>query len=225
MDDATDDDDTIPAGPFSTWLAGMRRAIDGEQEADVPCGSCTACCRSAQFVHIEPDEQGALARIPSELLFPAPRLPAGHVLLGYDEQGRCPMLVEDRCSIYEDRPRTCRTYDCRVFAAAGVAPDEEAQPDIAARVERWRFSYPAEQDRLEHEAVRAAARFVRERRADLPAEARPSTPVQLAVTAVRIYDVLLAEQAPGGAGRLRAQAGADTPGERVASRLGDDRRR
>lgn len=224
MDDATDDGDgTIPAGPFSPWLAGMLRTLEGEQDADVPCGPCTACCRSAQFVHIEPDEHAALARIPSELLFPAPRLPAGHVLMGYDEDGRCPMLAAEGCSIYEDRPRTCRTYDCRVFAAAGVEPDALTQPDIAARVQRWRFEHPGERDRVEHEAVRAAARFVREHRSELPEEARPATPVQLAVSALRVHDELL-EGRPGGAERLRAQAGADAL-ERVASRLGAVRRR
>lgn len=56
------------------------------------------------------------------------------MLLGYDASGRCPLLVDDRCSIYEDRPRTCRTYDCRVFVAAGVEPDK---PRIAARVRSW----------------------------------------------------------------------------------------
>src|SRR5204863_6078536 len=83
-----------------------------------------------------------------------PRLPKGHVLLGYDERGHCPMLVDDRCSIYEHRPRTCRTYDCRVFPAAGLDAD---QPAIAERVRRWRFAYPTAADRARHEAVRAAA--------------------------------------------------------------------
>ena len=30
------------------------------------------------------------------------------------------MLVDGRCSIYEHRPRTCRTYDCRIFTATGL---------------------------------------------------------------------------------------------------------
>ena len=56
-------------------------------------------------------------------------------MLGHDERGHCPMLVDGACSIYDARPRTCRTYDCRVFAVSGIAPD--GQPDIAARVHRW----------------------------------------------------------------------------------------
>ncbi len=139
---------------FATWLATMRAALRGEHDADVPCNGCTACCRSAQFVHIEPDERETLARIPAELLFPAPLRPPGHVVLGYDDRGHCPMLVDDRCSIYEHRPRTCRMYDCRVFAATGVDPEK---PDIAERVREWQFTYTSEADRDAHEALRAAA--------------------------------------------------------------------
>jgi Fe-S-cluster containining protein len=145
----------LDAGDFSTWLTDMRAALRGERDADVPCGGCTACCTSSQFVHIEPDETDTLAHVPADLLFPAPRLPRGHVLLGFDERGHCPMLVDGRCSIYEHRPRTCRTYDCRVFPAAGVDAD---QPAIAARTRRWRFAFPSEADRAEHDAVQAAAR-------------------------------------------------------------------
>jgi len=130
-------DETIDAGRFSLWLAELDQSLRGDADIDVPCGACTACCTSSQFVHIAPDETDTLARVPVELRFPAPGLPKGHVVLGYDERGRCPMLVDDACSIYEHRPRTCRTYDCRVFAATGVQP--EGQPTIAARVARWAF--------------------------------------------------------------------------------------
>ena len=100
-----------------------------EQTAEVPCGSCVACCRSSMFIQIEPDEKRTIARIPRELLFPAPGRPKGHWVMGYDEAWRCPMLVEERCSIYEDPPRTCRMFDCRVMAAglgAGSAVEVKA---------------------------------------------------------------------------------------------------
>ena len=150
-----DDDEPLPAGDFSAWLRGMRRALGGEQASDVPCAGCTACCTSSQFVHIGPDEVDTLAQVPRRLLFAAPYMPPGTVVLGYDENGHCPMLVDGRCSIYEHRPRACRTYDCRVFPAAGVEPDDK--PTIARRARRWRFAYPTDGDRAEHEAVRAAA--------------------------------------------------------------------
>ncbi len=119
------------------WLGELAEALVGDADLDVPCGDCTACCTSSQFVHIGPDEAAPLASIPAELLFPAPGLPAGHQLMGYDERGHCPMLIDGACSVYDTRPRTCRTYDCRVFTVTGVEPDD--QPDVAAASRRWSF--------------------------------------------------------------------------------------
>ncbi|MGI8809789.1 MAG: YkgJ family cysteine cluster protein [Acidimicrobiales bacterium] len=168
----------------------MQRALQGDSESDVPCGSCTACCTSSQFVHISPDELDTLAHVPAELLFPAPRMPRGHVLLGYDHNGRCPMLIDGGCSIYEHRPRTCRTYDCRIFPAAEMEPDG-GQAAIAQQARRWRFDFPSEADRVRNEAVRAAARFVAERGEELPEEAVPTNATQRAVLAVRIHRAFL----------------------------------
>jgi Fe-S-cluster containining protein len=150
------DEPALAAGDFTTWLTDMQDALRGERGADVPCNGCTACCRSSQFVHIEPDEADTLAHIPPELLFQTPKRPPGHVLMGYDEQGHCPMLVDDRCSIYEHRPRTCRAYDCRVFAATGVEVDDD-KPDLARRARRWRFTYANNAARSQHEALQAEA--------------------------------------------------------------------
>jgi uncharacterized protein len=192
----SDDDSELRAGDFSPWLAGMQAAIRGEQESEVPCAGCTACCTSAQFVHIGPDETDALAHIPAELLFPAPLRPRGHVLLGYDERGHCPMLVNDQCSIYEHRPQTCRTYDCRILPAAGVTVDGE-QAAIGRRARRWRFDFPTPDDRVRHDAVRAAARFVREHREALPDHAAPANETQQAVLAVELHELFLDHDAYG----------------------------
>lgn len=178
----------LAAGDFSAWLVGMRRALHGEGGSEVPCGGCTACCTSSQFIHIGPDEAETLAHIPAELLFPAPRLPAGNVLLGYDENGHCPMLIDGACSIYEHRPRTCRTYDCRVFPATGVEIDDEDQLAIARQARRWRFDFPAEVDRIEHDAVRATARFVQEHGDLLPEDVAPANATQRAVLAIQLAD-------------------------------------
>ncbi|HEX5559966.1 MAG TPA: YkgJ family cysteine cluster protein [Gaiellales bacterium] len=150
----------LAAGGFGEWLDEMRAAVRGQRDADVPCDGCTACCTAGQFVHIGPDETATLARIPRRLLFPAPLMPEGHVLLPHDARGHCPMLVGGRCSIYEDRPRTCRTYDCRVFAATGIEPDDGL---IAERAARWRFTYASDAERGRHEALRTTAVAIRER--------------------------------------------------------------
>ncbi len=187
----TPDGAPLPAGDFSAWLTGMERALEGAGGSDVPCGSCTACCTSSQFVHIGLDEVDALARIPAQLLFQAPRMPKGNVLLGYDENGHCPMLVDGGCSIYEHRPRTCRTYDCRIFPATGIDPGEGDKAAITRQARRWQFDHPGEDDRVRHDAVRAAARFVREHRDRLPEGARPVTATQSAVLAIRILQAFL----------------------------------
>ena len=201
--------DELDAGPFSEWLTGAASALRGAADATVPCGSCTACCESSQFVHIAPDETDTLAHVPRALTFPAPGLPAGHVLLGYDEHGRCPMLVEGSCSIYAHRPRTCRTYDCRVFAAAGVAPDEQ-QVEIARRVDRWHFREADAADTASRAAVRAAAAFLRDHAAALASRSAlvPDNPTQLAVLAVEVHRTFLA---PGGA--LATPPGVDAVAE------------
>jgi len=185
----------LAAGDFSSWLRRTRVTLVEDGDADVPCGECSACCTTSHFVHVGPEETRTLARIPRELLFPAPGLPAGNVLLGYDEQGRCPMLADDgKCSIYEQRPLTCRTYDCRVFAAAGVAADRD---QITRQARLWKFSHPTGEDRDQHAAVRAAARFVRERAECFPGGAAPRDPVHVALLAIKVCDVFLEPGATG----------------------------
>ena len=193
------------AGAFSSWLRDTRDGLRSKTVgAKVPCGACTGCCRSSMFIHIRPDEAGALKRIPKALQFPAPGLPKGNVLLGYKENGECPMLVENQCSIYEDRPQTCRDYDCRVFAATGIGVSETLQPLIAAKVKQWHFEYPTGDDRKDEAAVQAAARFLQEHKDLLPAGALPDSPTLLAVLAIKVYDVFAALPDDAGVGKRSA---------------------
>ena len=140
----------------------MQRALRGDAAADVPCDGCTACCTASQFVHVDPDEADALAHIPRDVLFPAPGLPPGHLLMGYDEHGACPMFVDGGCSIYEHRPRACRVYDCRIFAATGVEVAGDDKPAVAARVRQWRFAYATPDDAAVQRSMRRAATFLDE---------------------------------------------------------------
>jgi len=195
----------LDAGRFTTWLGDIGAAIRGERDSDVPCGECTACCEASQFVHVGPDEADALAHIPAALLFPAPGLPSGHRLMGYDAHGRCPMLVDGRCSIYAYRPRTCRTYDCRVFAAADVVDDDPTKAAVVARARRWRFDEPLPDDGTLHGAVRAAAGFLRAHATELPDALAPRTATQLAVLAVEAHGAFVADDE----GRARDVAVAD----------------
>jgi uncharacterized protein len=194
----------LPGGEFSAWLQSTRIAQVEDTGADVPCGACNACCTSSYFIHVGPTETGTLARIPEELLFAAPGLPKGHVLLGYDEHGHCPMYRDHECSIYEDRPLTCRIYDCRVFTAAGIAAD---RPRITDRARRWAFSQPTEDDRERHSAVKAAAKFLQAHAECFPEGAMPDNPAHVAVLAIKVHDVFLNRgDEAGGSGRAPSDA-------------------
>ena len=198
MPDRDPSDGDLPAGSFSSWVLDLQGALRGEHDAEVPCDGCTACCTSSQFVPIAPDETDTLAHIPRRLLFPAPTLPAGHVVLGYDEHGRCPMLGDGRCSVYDHRPRACRTYDCRVLPAAGLGVDESGtRVELARRTGRWRFGLSTSADRVRQAAVQTAATFLRAHAGDLPEDMVPAQTPQLAALAVEVHDAFVGHDDAG----------------------------
>ena len=203
----------LDAGDLGQWVTRMERALAGAESADVPCGGCTACCRSSQFVHVGPEETATLARIPRAVRFPAPGLPPGHWVLGYDAQGRCPMLGPDGCSIYEDRPRACRTYDCRLFAATGVDPGA-TRPEIAARVARWRFSCAGPETATTAAALRAAGDFLAARRGEWPGEV-PVGEAPLALAVLEVHDLFVRSD-PATGDRELVQPAAEAVRERLA---------
>jgi Fe-S-cluster containining protein len=181
----------MEAGLFGSWLAAARASLRGEGHGlDVPCGECVGCCTSSLFVHVAPDETDTLAVIPARLLVRAPGRPRGHRMLGFAEDGSCPMLKERACSIYEHRPRTCRDYDCRMLAAAGLDAGED-KPVINERVRAWAFSYESDAARRAHDAIRAAAAFIRDRRQSFPGGAAPVAPADIAALALKVYTVFL----------------------------------
>lgn len=187
--------DKLPAGEFSAWLAATRAAQLERGTADVPCGDCTGCCEGSYFIHIAPGETDALRAIPPALLFPAPGLPPGHKVMGFDQRGRCPMLEDGRCSIYAQRPQTCRTYDCRVFPAAGIAAGGADKRKVEERARQWLFATPTEADRAALKATRAAAAFLRSHAAAFPDGFVPGNAVQLAVLATRVHEAFLGDAA------------------------------
>ena len=182
--------DTLPAGDFSAWLRAMRHTLRGGPGMDVACGDCAGCCTSSYFIKIRPHETRVLAAIDPRFLSDAPG-PAPARLMGYLENGHCPMYSGRGCSIYPDRPETCRTYDCRVFTAAGMPAGGAEKTVINERVARWRFEFPTDEDRRAQRAVEAAARFLRQHPVRFPGGHVPSRPSEIAVLAVKTYEVFL----------------------------------
>jgi Fe-S-cluster containining protein len=176
----------IDAGEFSAWLNDFINAMEGNISANVPCGKCVACCTSSKFVHIRPSDKKALNIIPKELLFSAPGLPKGYFLLGYDENGHCPMFKDSKCSIYESRPETCRQYDCRVYAATSI-PIEKESHAIAQQAKRWEFSLTTIKDKEKYQLVQNASKFLLFNRNCFPVSYLPLLNSQLAIFAIRIH--------------------------------------
>ena len=119
-------------------------------------------------------------------MFPAPGLPKGHYLLGYDENGHCPMFKDGQCSIYEYRPETCLQYDCRVYPATGIFPDDK-KSQIYKKAKQWSFDLSSSNDLKAFEAVQKASNFIIKYRELFPKTFFPINAPQQAALAIRIH--------------------------------------
>lgn len=171
---------------FTSWLNDFIKTLEGKKQGYVPCGDCVGCCTSSYFIHIKPTDQKSLKHIPRELMFPAPGLPKGNYLLGYDENGHCPMFKEGLCSIYDYRPETCRQYDCRVYPATGIFPDDK-KSQIYKKARGWTFDITSSNDLDVFNAVQKASTFLMKYQCLFPKCFYPRNAPQQAVLAIRIH--------------------------------------
>jgi hypothetical protein len=72
----------------------------------------------------------------------------------------------------------------------------EGKTEINERISRWQFDYPQQQDRDEHLAVTAAANFIRQHPIRFRSGRIPSRPSEIAVLAVKCYEVFLNSDRP-----------------------------
>lgn len=82
---------------------------------NVPCGTCTFCCeRLSPF--LTPDEISS-GIYPISLVQPTPEELLNNigpkVVLFMNSNRGCSMLINGKCTIYENRPLACRQFDCR----------------------------------------------------------------------------------------------------------------
>lgn len=182
----------LPAGEFSRWLLDYLRAqSQPEPTSEVPCGDCNACCKSSFYIPIHSAERETIALIPVSRLTRAANTNEPRWVLDQSVTGACPMLVDDACSIYAQRPRTCRRFDCRVFNAAGLSLGSGAQAALNERVWQWQFHYPSDSDAACQSAVLAAVAFLK-RCADLiDPDVAPKDAGALAKAAAVVYELFL----------------------------------
>jgi uncharacterized protein len=180
-----------PAGSLGQWLATMRAVLRNEQVADVPCDGCVGCCISSYAIPLRPTDKVALEAVPARFL----GLPVDGRLarMNHRPDGTCPMLKANRCSIYADRPQTCRDYDCRIYAATGLLPDGN-RPVIRDRVLEWRFGMDTEEESAQGAALRRAASFIREHAALFPPDTRPGSAAAAAVLALKTWSLFAGKE-------------------------------
>lgn len=190
-----DPPERVDAGSFGQWLAAMRAVLRGERDADVPCGDCVGCCVSAYPIPLRPGDVRARAEVPEQFLLGT--MAAGERwMMGFREDGSCPFMEAGRCGIYTDRPQTCRDYDCRIYAAAGLVPDGN-RAIIERRVKQWEFSFASAEEREAAAAVRRAARFIQENAALFPSSLRAGSATAAAVMAIKCFPAVGAAEVAG----------------------------
>jgi len=169
----------VDAGGFADWILAMQRGMRTGEGSDVPCGGCVACCTSGQLVPVDEDERAAL---PAHAVVET----AAGTVLARTEDGACLSLVQNRCTVYESRPSACRIYDCRIFPATGLEPEDD-KPAIREQAGRWRFRIETDDDRRRHVATRSAVQMIVMQQVG----GRPTSTTQLAAQAVLHHDELL----------------------------------
>lgn len=76
--------------------------------SDLDCGTCIVCCRWGNDIAIRPvltsEEVKRFKCVSSQM---------GGFVLAATEEGNCIYVGPNGCTIYKDRPRQCRLFDCR----------------------------------------------------------------------------------------------------------------
>lgn len=83
---------------------------------EVPCGSCTECCRNGELIVLHPEDGDNVAEFDT--------VQRAHPLTGKTidvirqrSDGTCYYLGAAGCTIYDRRPVICRAFDCRRMLA------------------------------------------------------------------------------------------------------------
>lgn len=79
-------------------------------ESTVPCGKCYDCCsKLSPFLTEDEFKSGKYAY--TFIVMPGSDVPA--IAVPRTPSGGCMYLIDNKCSIYNDRPKACKQFDCR----------------------------------------------------------------------------------------------------------------
>ncbi len=97
-------------GPPTALVDQLFHRLNGEVSAEIDCTECGNCCRELSPL-IRPKD---IERLSRRLRVPNPEFRASHLR---EEEGAfvfartpCPLLEGNRCSVYRDRPKDCRSF-------------------------------------------------------------------------------------------------------------------
>lgn len=102
---------------FKILNINLTSVTTDEPIENVPCGSCTLCCEKlTPFLTAEEIDSGkypiSLIQPPEEFINENNNI--GPIVAMYKNiNGGCSMFKDNKCSIYESRPISCRQFDCR----------------------------------------------------------------------------------------------------------------
>jgi Fe-S-cluster containining protein len=136
-----------PSGSVTTFMRNFMRGVK-QGEVKVPCGSCTACCRSPHvLVELDQAEAERYGGVWSE--------ERTRKVLPKKADGSCVYLIDEKCSIYQDRPLMCRTYDCRHSLMVGKVSGGD--PVMLEAYQQWApMKMPTVEDKVVLIATRLA---------------------------------------------------------------------
>ncbi len=136
--------ETQPAGRLADFL---KQVAGGE--ASPPSGQCNACCFDLN-VELDAAEAKRLDHFVQD----------GKSILSRDENGACTYLdSRGMCSIYEDRPKSCRAFDCRSTRFTLIDMVASAiSPAYDKAVAQWTYAEPEDDEELRVWRVMAEAR-------------------------------------------------------------------
>lgn len=97
---------------YSARTLDLVAPLANGEVANVPCGSCTACCRN-EFKLLIPEAGDDVSAYQVEWV-DIPKL-GKRAMLANKPNGECVYLTESGCSIHDRAPRICRAFDCRRF--------------------------------------------------------------------------------------------------------------
>lgn len=99
------------------WNIKVTTVEQPGEDSDVNCGNCEAPCCKGIFVPLLTEKEFFSGKYPIKVIDVPEfkdKLPSAENIIGLAVlKNGCIFLKDNKCSIYEDRPKACRIYDCR----------------------------------------------------------------------------------------------------------------